>query len=104
MKLALSANDSTIDIDNNKQIQQNLLQKINELGLKLSLKDLTKLLKEFSEHTGQKLDQRDCETLSESILYQYAYLEKLMKTCKDEKDPKGASQMLVRGKDPKYNS
>ena len=43
------------------------------------------------------------ETLSESILFQYAYLEKILALCKQEKHPKEPSQKILRGKDPKYN-
>ena len=36
-------------------------------------------------------EKSDFDTLNESILYQYAYLEKLITICKDEKNPKGYS-------------
>lgn len=37
-------------------------------------------------------------------MYQYAYLEKLIKVCKDEKNPKGYSQLILNGKDKQYNA
>ena len=46
----------------------------------------------------------DSETLDESILYQYAYLENLIQVCKDENHPSKPSQKLLRGKDEQYNS
>ena len=42
--------------------------------------------------------------LTDSILYQYAYLEKLIKECKISKDPKCPSQLIVKGKDRNYNA
>ena len=35
---------------------------------------------------------------------QYAYLERLMKVCLDEKHPSGPSQKLIRGKDKVFNA
>ena len=45
----------------------------------------------------------DHETLSESILYQYASLERLMQVCKEQKNPRSKSQLLLTGKDPVFN-
>ena len=49
-------------------------------------------------------EKEDHEVLDESILYQYAYLENLIQVCRDEKNPKGPSQRIIRGKDQKYNA
>ena len=59
------------------------------------------MLKDAHEKNRQKADH---ETLDESILYQYAYLENLIRACKKENKPAGPSQKLVRGKDNKYNN
>ena len=48
--------------------------------------------------------KRDHETLAESSLYQYAYLERLLQACKQEKNPRSKSQLLVTGKDKAFNS
>lgn len=48
-------------------------------------------------------NRSDHETLSESILYQYAYLERLMQVCKEQKNPRSKSQLLITGKDAVFN-
>ena len=43
------------------------------------------------------------DTLSESILFQYAYLERILAVCKLEKHPADPGQKILKGKDQKYN-
>ena len=75
---------------------------VTEMGIKAPLRKVQSMIKEYLQTTGHS--EGDCELLTESILYQYAYLEKLIRTCKDERDPKGPSQTLIRGKDLEYNA
>lgn len=45
----------------------------------------------------------DRETLRDSTLYQFAYLERLLSLCKDQKNPRSQSQMIISGKDREFN-
>ena len=47
------------------------------------------MIREYLQESGTS--EGDCKLLTQSILYQYAYLEKLIRECKHEKDPKGPS-------------
>ena len=83
------------------EIVQKLLGSIQDLGLSTQLKDVKTMLNNAHEMIREKADH---ETLDESILYQYAYLENLIQVCKDERNPSKPSQKLLRGKDEEYNS
>lgn len=86
-----------------KQLAEGLLRMIEDTGLKIPLQDLYAMIRDTLKLKGRK-QQDDCELLNESILYQYAYLEKLIRSCKDEKDPRGPSQKLLRGNDHRFNA
>ena len=57
----------------------------------MPMKEIEAILKDALTKLQAESEKTDLETLNESILYQYAYLEKLIKVCKDEKNPKGYS-------------
>ena len=65
------------------------------------LKDVKTMLTDAHEVIRKKADH---ETLDESILYQYAYLENLIQVCKDERNPSKPDQKLLRGKDVEHNA
>lgn len=85
-----------------KKLAEKLLSMIEETGLKVPLQDLHAMIHDALKLQGGSAG--DCELLNDSILYQYAYLEKLIRSCKDERDPEGPSQKLLRGKDYEYNA
>ena len=111
----INSDSSEDDSDTNKKIDKaNLRVKKREtehklievarkvlldLGLKPKVEQMQEMLKEvFAEE-----NRSDHETLSESILYQYAYLERLMQVCKEQKNPRSKSQLLITGKDAVFN-
>ena len=62
---------------------------------------MVRLLIAKAKEAGDEIP--DHETLCESILYQYAYLEQLLAVCDKEKNPKSEVARLIRNKDPKHN-
>ena len=96
---------------------EELIKNINELDLTRPLNELHQVLRAQWQKAdaavapsvmsggggGSPRNVGDYETLSESILYQYAYLERLIQICRKEKSANSPSQLLVHGKDPKYN-
>ena len=57
----------------------------------MPMNEIEAILKDALQKMQAESEKSDLDTLNESILYQYGYLEKLMKVCKDEKNPKGYS-------------
>ena len=70
----------------------------------MPMNEIEVILKDALQKMQAESEKSDLDTLNESILYQYGYLEKLMKVCKDEKNPKGYSQLIINGKDKQYNA
>ena len=93
-----------INLVDDKKMAEGLLHTIIGLGVRAPLKDVQAMIKEFLQLQLKDEITGDSETLIESILYQYAYLENLIRTCKEEKDPKGPSQRIIRGTDAQYNA
>jgi len=59
-----------------KSLADNLLKTIIETGVRAPLKDIQAMIREFLQLQGKS--EGDCDMLTESILYQYAYLEQLI--------------------------
>ena len=60
-------------------------------GLKVpSVEELKEMVSSLLAKANQgEIAPQDHETLCESVLFQYAYLENLLKTCREEKNPNG---------------
>ena len=72
-----------------KRLAESILTITNEMGIEAPLEDVQAMIREYLQESGTS--EGDCKLLTQSILYQYAYLEKLIRECKHEKDPKGPS-------------
>ena len=64
--------------------------------------ELNGMLTDFITSTKEAVP-KDHETLCESILFQFAYLETLIESCRQEKNPEGEIARLIKGKDQQHN-